>query len=124
MFFKLKNKFLMLLILLLVLPVTVFAYSDYIIASGENIGIKLNSDGILVVGTYKINDKNPSKDAGIKEGDIINKINGQDINNIEDMVSTINKADNNSLKISYSRGSKNYETNLIMYKIDNSYNRV
>ncbi len=121
MFFKLKNKVLVLLILLLVLPVTVIAYSDYIVASGENIGIKLNSDGIVVVGTYKIKDKNPSKDAGIKEGDIINKINGQDVNNIDDMVSIINKSEDDTLKISYSRGSEDYETDLTMYKVDNSY---
>ena len=56
MFFKkLKNKTLLLLTLTLFIPTNVLAYSKYIIAGGENIGIELKSDGIIIVGTYKVN---------------------------------------------------------------------
>lgn len=121
MFFKVKNKILMLLILLLVFPLNILAYSDYIVASGENVGIKLNSNGILVVGTYKINDNDPSKSAGIKEGDIINKINGQSVNNIEDMMNIVNSSSTGKLDIEYIRSSKSNETELKMVKVDDSY---
>ena len=47
------NKLKVLLILfILFIPIYVDAYSDYIIASGENIGIKLKSKGIIVIGNY------------------------------------------------------------------------
>ena len=76
MFFK-KFKSIILLFLLsfFIIPLNILAYSDYIIASGENIGIKLNSNGIIIVGTYEIDDKNPSIDAGLQVGDIITSIN-------------------------------------------------
>ena len=72
MFFKkIKSTILMFLLSFFIIPLNILAYSDYIIASGENIGIKLNSNGIMIVGTYKIDDKNPGVDAGLEVGDII-----------------------------------------------------
>ena len=57
MFFKNFRKTLVILLLtLFIMPISVFAYSDEVIVGGENIGIKLNSKGILIVGIYKIND--------------------------------------------------------------------
>ena len=49
MFKHFKPLFLM---LLLTIPIYTYAYSDYIVASGANIGIKLKSDGIIVMGNY------------------------------------------------------------------------
>ena len=46
------------LVLYLFIPVSVFAYSDYVMASGKNIGIELKSDYVLVVGSYDINNHN------------------------------------------------------------------
>ena len=43
-------------------------YSDYVIAGGENIGIELNSKGIIIVGTYSVNNNNPAKEAGLQNG--------------------------------------------------------
>ena len=56
MFFKfLKNKILLpSLLALFIIPNTILAYSDYIIAGGENIGIELNSKGVIIVGTYDV----------------------------------------------------------------------
>ena len=55
----LKNKLnkLFLSIILLLFPINVLAYSDYIIPGGENVGIEINSKGIMVIGFYKINGK-------------------------------------------------------------------
>ena len=60
MFFKiLKNKILLpSLLALFIIANTILAYSDYIIAGGENIGIELKSDYVLVVGSYDINNHN------------------------------------------------------------------
>ena len=48
-----KNKLIVFhLILLLILPINILAYSDKIILGGETIGIKVNSNGVYVVGLY------------------------------------------------------------------------
>ena len=72
---KLKNKLLLAILLLVTIPINVFAYSNYVIASGKTIGIEVNSKGVLVVGFYEINNKFPAKDAGFEIGDKIIKIN-------------------------------------------------
>ena len=38
-----------LLLSLLLLPINVMAYSDYIIPGGETLGIEINSEGIMVL---------------------------------------------------------------------------
>ena len=117
MFFKkIKNKFLM-LFLLLSIPHTIFAYSDYIIAGGENIGISLNSNGVIIVGTYNVDGNSPAKEAGLNNGDKITKINNIKTSSIEEMLEVINNSDNkNEIKITYSRGKKEYDTTLTLKK--------
>ena len=41
--------------LLWLLPLTVFAYSSEVILGGQNVGISINSQGVLIVGFYKVN---------------------------------------------------------------------
>ena len=61
-----KNKLLMiLLITTFSIPLSVFAYSDKVIVGGDNVGIEVNSSGVLVVGYYSINGKTPVKEAGL-----------------------------------------------------------
>jgi len=75
-------KRLFLLFILLVFPINVFAYSDRVIVGGETIGIEVHSNGVYVVGFYPVNGKNIAEEAGFMVGDIIKKINGVDISNI------------------------------------------
>ena len=90
MFFKnIKNYTLILLLLMFIIPNITLAYSDYIIAGGENIGIELKSKGIIIVGTYEIDNKNPAKEAGLNNGDKIIKINNTPVSSIEDMLNII-----------------------------------
>jgi len=76
------KRFSKLLIILLILPLNVFAYSDKVIVGGDNIGIEVYSKGVYVVGFYDVNGKNIGEDAGFKIGDIITGINDNDIENI------------------------------------------
>ena len=121
-----KHKYLTFLLLLLVnviVPLNVFAYSDYIIASGKNIGIELNSKGIIIVDTYKVLDKDPSYDAGLQAGDKIYSVNDKDVSSIEEMLNVINNSnDKTSVLIGYYRGNKKYSTTLNLIKdSDNAY---
>lgn len=107
-----------LLLLLLILPINIFAYSNYIIASGENIGIKLNSSNVLVVGTYDINGISPANVAGLKSGDKIFEVDDKKITNILDFENAISENSSDTIKIGYIRNNqKNYtELNLINKK--------
>lgn len=123
MFFKkIKNK-LLLSLTLLIIPNITLAYSDYIIAGGDNIGIELNSKGVIIVGTYEVSGKNPAKEASLQSGDKIIKINDIEVSNIEEMLSTIEKISNKQkINITYLRGNRENNTILKLTKTeDNIY---
>ena len=82
---KNKNKLLLFWALLLFLwPINIFAYSDKIIPGGANVGIEVNSNGVLVVGFYKVNDEFVAKKNGFLVGDRIIKIGDQNVNTIDE----------------------------------------
>lgn len=116
-----KNKALILLIIGMIIPTQVLAYSNYILAGGENIGIELNSNGIIIVGTYKIGDDNPAKGANLVSGDTIIAINDKHVNTIDEMLNQINSSSNyNSIKITYLRNDITKYTNLKLIKDSNN----
>lgn len=119
---KIKKFFITLLISLIIMPTSVFAYSDKLIVGGQNIGIEVKTKGILVVGLYKVNDTFIAESSGIKTGDYITKMNNKTVNSIEDFTKEINKnSDKNKILIEYSRDNKSYTTTLNLTKVDNEY---
>ena len=108
-------------LLIFLIPINVLAYSEYILAGGNNIGIELNSSGVSVVGLYKVGDRYPAKDAGIEVGDIIKTVNDIEISNINDMVKKINDTVDDTIKISYIRNNVTKYTNLKLVKDNNLY---
>lgn len=107
-----KKKLLIFSIFLLTLfPTIVSAYSDKIILGGENIGIKINSKHVMVVGFYKVDDKYIGQDAGLEVGDLITKINQKEISSIDDMVSIINnEVQKGKIEITFLRNKKEMKT--------------
>ncbi len=115
-FKKFKKSATLLLLSLFIMPFQVFAYSEYLIPGGENIGIQIHSKGILVVGVYEVNGTYPASDAGLMLGDKIVQINGENVENINDMVAKINASESLSLKITYERSNKTLSTTLNIVK--------
>ena len=116
-----KNKNLILKIIiffLIIIPINVFAYSKHIIPGGETIGIEVNSKGILVVGFYKVNNKFIAKESGLLEGDIIEKVNNIEVNNITDMLSIINES-NKNIELTIKRNNKEKKIKLKLVKENN-----
>lgn len=117
MFFKkFKKQVVFFLLLLCSIPKIAFAYSSYLIPGGENIGIELKSKGIVVVGSYSVNNQTPVKDAGIIPGDIITALNDTKVSSISDMVKFINQNNLDSVKITFIRDNIDKFTNLKLYK--------
>lgn len=110
---KCKNMLSVFLVTLFFIPHLVFAYSDYVIPGGENIGIQIKTNGVLIVGLYKVNNTYPGRDAGLKLGDKIIAVNKQPITNINDLVLAINKAEQSQkIILEYERYAKTYTTSL------------
>ncbi len=76
---------------------------------GNAIGISLDTDGILVVGIADVITDNgtvsPAKDAGMKKGDIIRKIDGITVSSVADVTDIIKKS-KGELVIEGKRGEK------------------
>lgn len=107
---NLKTKVLVFALLILIIPFQVYAYSDYIIAGGENVGIKINSNYVMVVGSYYIGtDKNKT----LVPGDKILRINGYKVSSISEMLNVISKTiKNSSVSVDYLRGTEENTTTL------------
>lgn len=74
--------------------ITVDVVDDYYVAVlGTPFGIKIYTDGVLVVGFSEVQTvsgrENPAKDAGIKEGDFIVSLNGTNVYTNEEVMSII-----------------------------------
>jgi stage IV sporulation protein B len=101
------KKALIMLLLLVILPFNIYAYSDYIYAGGETVGIRVNSNGVLVVGTYSLDKKNK---INLQVGDVINTINNKNISSSTDFIDSIKGK--SVVSVGYIRGNKEYKTDL------------
>lgn len=120
MFFqKLKKTFVVGLLSLFIMPLSVLAYSEYVIPGGENIGIEIHAKGVMVVGLYKVNDTYPATEAGLKVGDMITAVDGVTVTSIQEMVDQINQGDHQSVGIQFVRENEKMDTKLKIYKDDN-----
>lgn len=120
-FKKFKKSLTVLLLSLFIIPNTICAYSEYLVPGGENIGIQIESKGIMIVGIYEVNGTYPASDAGLKLGDKIVKINGEDVVDINDMIAKINTSETLSLNVTYERSHKQANTTLQIVKEDDVF---
>ena len=110
-----KNKKIILkmfILILLIMPLSTFAYSQYVIPGGETIGIEVNSKGVLVVGFYDVDNKKIAKEAGFKLGDIIISVNDTEVDTINTMVEVINKSTNSTINFKVLRNNNEKDINL------------
>jgi len=95
--------------------------STHVIPGGENVGIEINSRGIMIVGMYDINGRSPGRRAGLEVGDIITGVNDELVSNITEMVDKINNNDTDEITVKFNRNF-NYQTaNLKLVKSDNGF---
>ena len=93
------------IMLSLLAPINVFAYSDYIIPGGENVGIEVKYNGVLVIGFYKIDGEYNKND--IEVGDYITHVENTEINSVDELVNNIEKFQNaGKVKLKIKRNNK------------------
>ncbi len=100
-----------------------------VVPLGGLIGMKLYTNGVLVVGMSEIYGQNnqvyrPYENTGIKEGDTITKINDEYIVSTEDMTECINASQGKEIKITYIHNNKTLETNITPIETDKNNYKV
>ena len=80
-----KKKKLISILMIILFPISAFAYSNQVIVGGETIGIEVHSKGVYIVGFYPVHGKNIGEEAGFKIGDVIKKVNEKNILSITDL---------------------------------------
>lgn len=74
-----------------------------VIPIGRAVGIKLFSDGVMVVGFSEVTSAQgrsaPARDCGLKEGDIITHINREEVDTIEDVQSVLQEVGGKTMSI-------------------------
>ncbi len=83
----------------------------HVVVSGNPFGIKMYSDGVLVISVTQVQtvngSKSPAADAGLKTGDIIKSINGLSVYKTEEVAEIIEKSSGNELTLEVVREGKN-----------------
>lgn len=84
-----------------------------LIASGDTFGVKMFTDGAIIVGFSDIQGENgtssPGKEAGLKTGDIILRVNGQLISYNEEVAQTIQECGGKPVQIEVERNGETKE---------------
>ena len=86
------------------------AVSRRVVPLGRAVGIKLFSDGVLVVGLSAIEtdqgSKSPGKDCGLKLGDVITHVDGDQVDTIQQVQTLVARHKDQPLTIQAMRGEK------------------
>ncbi len=82
-----------------------------VVPCGNTVGVKLELDGILIVGTTDIDAADggrrfPAQEAGLRPGDMITRINGNPVNKIRQLIDLIESSRGRDMQIQYVRNGE------------------
>lgn len=119
---KIKKVMISFLFSLFIPLTTILALTDKVYIGGENVGIEVKTNGVLVVGLYEVNNDLIASSSGINSGDYIVEINGNKVINIDDFTNEINNdADKEELDVKVKRNNEFFDTKLRLINDNNEY---
>ncbi|WP_294392675.1 SpoIVB peptidase [uncultured Clostridium sp.] len=91
---------------------------------GVPIGVRVNSEGVLIVGYSDIEinnekEESPGKISGLEIGDVILKVNGIEMHNSKDLLKAVKQSDKDSIKVDILRHGENI-TKIVHLKKENN----
>ena len=108
--------------------VTVDVYDEIkLIPGGMPFGVKLYTDGIIVVGINEVEcesgKKSPATDCGLKLRDVITGVNGSPVNTADEVSSAIEQSGGNPVSLTVRRGGETLSLQItpVFSKTDNLY---
>jgi len=92
-----------------------------VVPVGGLVGLKLYTEGVLVVGMSEIKGEDnkiykPYEEAGIEQGDSIIEINNVKVNSTEELISCVSKSRGKSINVTYVKDGKVLETQITPVK--------
>lgn len=91
-----------------------------VIPLGKAIGMKMYTEGVLVVGMTEIEGKKPYENSGIETGDKIIEINNQEINNTDELIACVNSSKGETVEIKYISDTEEKVANIEPVKTANN----
>lgn len=89
---------------------------QYVVPGGSAFGIKLYTNGVMVVGMDEVltdeGTKNPGKEAGIEIGDVITALDSTEISKVSELTEFFQRTSENSIKVSAVRNGKPFEATI------------
>lgn len=86
---------------------------DEVYVGGTAFGVKLYSDGLIIIGFSDVESesgtKSPAKDAGMQINDIITRIDDKKIGSASDFTDKVENSDGKKIKLQYKRNDALYE---------------
>ena len=81
-----------------------------VVACGNTVGVKLKIDGVLVIGISDVETSDnirvlPTKESGIRPGDMLVKVNDKKLDSIDQLINEINENGDNAIRVRYRSGS-------------------
>ena len=102
-------------VMLLLWPAAARASAATVIPVGRAVGIKLFSDGVVVVGTSEVvtaeGKTDPAKACGLRAGDVITHINSTEVDTIEEVEALLQQSEGGPLSISALRDDRQLRLN-------------
>lgn len=91
-----------------------------VIPIGKAIGMKMYTEGVLVVGMSEIEGKKPYEKTGIEAGDTIVEINNIKINSTDDLIECVNSSKGQEIEIKYINDNEEKTTSIEPVKTSNN----
>ncbi len=99
-----------------------------LIAAGIPFGVRLHTDGVIVVNLTEVGGgektASPAKDAGIRKGDIIISVNGERMNSASSLCDTVEKNGEKELSILVRRGGEEKTFSVKAHRTDNGKYKI
>ena len=91
-----------------------------VVPIGKAIGMKLYTEGVLVVGMSEINGEKPYEGSGIEAGDKIIEINNEEIDNTDELIQCVNRSEGKAVEIKYISDNEEKIANIEPVQTDNN----
>lgn len=92
-----------------------------VVPLGRAIGMRLYTEGVLVVGMSEIEGQKPYENSGIETGDKIIEINNIEINNTDELIQCVNNSNGSNVEIKYINDKNEEEVaNILPAKTSNN----
>ena len=93
-----------------------------VIPLGNSVGLKLYTNGVLVVGMTEIDGQKPYENTGIEEGDMIVEINQKEVTCTSELLNCVSGSKGEKLDVKYIRDGEEYVSTIAPIKTkDNEY---